>query len=346
MFQMAAALNPGSVENIKQVAKSLHLLGKHQAAIEVYQEAMTAVGRDWDSLNNIGLCHMNLHDYEAAEGFFRQSLAATPQDSVYMNLGKVLTLQQKLDEAGAVYEEALKGSPQNPELLTTMGLLYLRSEKNDLALQLLAKSLQLDTGNAKTVIAAASIMQDHADHDNALAKYRQVVQQSPSSPQVWNNIGMCFFGKQRLIAAIACLKKALFLGPFEWIVSYNLGLVYLNTGQHASAFHYFSAAINLKPEFAHSYMYLGIALSKLEDLENACLAYERAIELEDDWLFRLNYAVTLAKAGHEEASYQHFVKFREAFEKLDDETKNADPDVLESKAVLDAAFQGRTGLTS
>lgn len=34
---------------------------------------------------------------------------------------------------------------------------------------------------------------------------------------------------------------------------------------------------------------------QLEDLDNAVLAYERAIELEDDWMFRLNYAITLAK---------------------------------------------------
>lgn len=57
---------------------------------------------------------------------------------------------------------------------------------------------------------------------------------------------------QRYIAAIACLKKALYLGPFEWIISYNLGLVHLHTGQYASAFHYFSASVNLKPDFAHS----------------------------------------------------------------------------------------------
>ena len=43
--------------------------------------------------------------------------------------------------------------------------------------------------------------------------------------QLWNNIGMCFFGKHRYIASIACLKKALYLDPFEWIISYNLGLV-------------------------------------------------------------------------------------------------------------------------
>jgi Bardet-Biedl syndrome 4 protein len=56
---------------------------------------------------------------------------------------------------------------------------------------------------------------------------------------------------QRYIAAIACLKRALYLDPFEWLVAYNLGLLHLSTGQAASAFHYFSTAINLKPEFAH-----------------------------------------------------------------------------------------------
>lgn len=56
---------------------------------------------------------------------------------------------------------------------------------------------------------------------------------------------------QRYIAAIACLKRALYLGPFEWVVAYNLGLVHLCTGQAASAFHFLSTAINLNPEFAH-----------------------------------------------------------------------------------------------
>ena len=90
---------------------------------------------------------------------------------------------------------------------------------------------------------------------------------------------MCFFGKQRYVAAIACLKRksdlprwefvilrvyagALYLEPFEWIIAYNLGLVHLCTEQYASAFHYFSSSINLKPDFASSYMYLGVALNR------------------------------------------------------------------------------------
>jgi Bardet-Biedl syndrome 4 protein len=47
--------------------------------------------------------------------------------------------------------------------------------------------------------------------DVALIKYRVAAVKTPNSAQLWNNIGMCFFGKQRYVAAIACLKKALYL---------------------------------------------------------------------------------------------------------------------------------------
>ena len=70
------------------------------------------------------------------------------------------------------------------------------------------------------------------------------------------------------------------MAPFEWIISFNLGLVHLNTAQYASAFHFFSASINLKPDFASTYMYLAITLNRLDDFENACSAYEKALELE------------------------------------------------------------------
>lgn len=112
--------------------------------------------------------------------------------------------------------------------------------------------------------------------------------------QVWNNVGLCFFGKQRYIAAIACLKHALYLGPFEWIVCYNLGLVHINTQQYAAAFNFFSAAINLKPNFANTYMYLGVTLARLGDFDNACHSYNRAIEKDSrDPLFRLNFGAPL-----------------------------------------------------
>ena len=123
------------------------------------------------------------------------------------------------------------------------------------------------------------MLQEKDDVDVALIKYRVAAIQRPNSPELWSNIGMCFFAKRRFVAAIACLKRAMYFGPCEWRVAHNLGIVHLHTGQYASAFHYFSVAISLNPTFAASYAHLAIALSRLDDTPNACSAFERAVQL-------------------------------------------------------------------
>jgi len=334
LFQAATCLNPQSVANLKQVGRSLYLLGKHKAAIDVYDEAQRIASEDWEILHNKGLCYMYLKQYEKAIDSFRNANQIHRHDATFMQMGKVYTLQEDYKSAIEVYLEALEFSSENPEILTTIGLLYLRLGENYRAFDFLGNSLTHDPKNPKTILAAGSIIQDHSDMDVALIKYRVAAVQTPNSAQLWNNIGMCFFGKQRYIAAIACLKKALYLDPFEWIISYNLGLVHLNTGQNASAFHFFSASINLKPDFPSSYMYLAITLSKLDDFENACSAYEKAIEMESDHLFELNYAISLYNNDELERARQHFKEFLRLFNELDEETKSSDPEVIEQKNSL------------
>jgi Bardet-Biedl syndrome 4 protein len=79
------------------------------------------------------------------------------------------------------------------------------------------------------------------------------------------------------VACVACLKRAFFIDPFQWIVCFDLGLVHLCMDQYASAFHYLNATINLKPDWAQSCCFLGVALNRLDDVSNACAAYEQFI---------------------------------------------------------------------
>ena len=120
---------------------------------------------------------------------------------------------------------------------------------------------------------------------------------------------MCFFGKGKHVAAAACLKKANYLAPFEWIISYNLGVVHLAAEQYSSAFQCFSAAINLQPTFGKAYAYLAVALSQLEDFDNACAAYDKALELGPEPVTILNYAITLSLNGETKRSKELLKRF-------------------------------------
>ncbi|CAJ1419856.1 unnamed protein product [Effrenium voratum] len=339
LFQAATCISPLNVYNLKQMGRSLYLLGKHRGAIEVYDEAQKISPDDWEIWHNKGLCHMYLRHYDSSIECFSKANAIQRHDVTFMQLGKVYALQEDYKSAIDVYTEALEFSPEHAELLTTLGILYLRMGENFKAFDYLGNALTHDPKNAKTILAAGSIIQDHSDMDVALIKYRVAAVHTPNSAQLWNNIGMCFFGKTKYVAAIACLKRALYLDPFEWIISYNLGLVHLNTGQFASAFHFFSASINLKPDFPSSYMYLAITLSRLDDFSNACSAYEKAIEMDSDHMFHLNFAITLFNHGDVAEAKRQFDLFNDSFQLLDEEQRNSDPEVNEQRQLLQRAAQ-------
>jgi Bardet-Biedl syndrome 4 protein len=150
LFQAATCLNPENKDNLKQVGRSLYLLGKHKAAIEVFEETKKLAGpEDWQIYHNIGLCHMYLKDFENAIDAFEKANSVHRHDTTFLQLGKVHTLREDFKAAIAVYLEALEFSPENPELLTTIGLLYLRMGENFRAFDHLGNSMTHDPKNAK-----------------------------------------------------------------------------------------------------------------------------------------------------------------------------------------------------
>ena len=54
--------------------------------------------------------------------------------------------------------------------------------------------------DCQAILAAGSMIQSHGDYDVALTKYRIAAAATPESPHLWNNIGMCFFGKKKYVA--------------------------------------------------------------------------------------------------------------------------------------------------
>ena len=101
LFQLATSLNPHNITNLKQVGRSLYLLGKHKAAFEVYEEVLRIGSsntlekvngkecRDWEVLHNQGLCCVHMKQFDKAIFCFRKANEMQPHDSTFMQLGKV-----------------------------------------------------------------------------------------------------------------------------------------------------------------------------------------------------------------------------------------------------------------
>ncbi|XP_047015808.1 Bardet-Biedl syndrome 4 protein [Ictalurus punctatus] len=347
LFQSCAILNPTSSDNLKQVARSLFLLGKHKAAIEVYNEAARLNQKDWEINHNLGVCYIYTKDFKSAEEHLNTALQLNKHDMTYMMLGKSYLLQGDTEKAIEIYKSAVEFSPENTELLTTLGLLYMQLGKYQRAFEHLGNALTYDPNNYKAILAAGSMMQRHGDFDVAMNKYRVAAFTVPESPPLWNNIGMCFFGKKKYVAAISCLKRANYLSPFDWKVLYNLGLVHLTMQQYASAFHFLSAAINLHTRMGELYMLLAVALTNLDDVENARRSYEQAVQLdESNPLVNLNFAVLLYNQGDKKAALEQYQEMEKKVNTLIEHNSNTefDPELIEMAHKMGAALQAGDNL--
>ncbi|XP_010873880.2 Bardet-Biedl syndrome 4 protein homolog isoform X1 [Esox lucius] len=346
LFQSCAILNPANPDNLKQVARSLFLLGKHKAAIEVYHEAGKLNDEDWEVHHNLGVCYSVIKDYKnvcvvsQAEEQLNAALQLNKQDRTFLTLGKVHLLSRDTDKAVDVYKAAVEFSPENTELLTTLGLLYLQLGKYQKAFEHLGNALTFDPSNYKAILAAGSMMQTHGDFDVAMNKYRVAACVVPESPPLWNNIGMCFFSKKKYVAAISCLKRAHYLSPFDWKVLYNLGLVHLTMQQYASAFHFLSAATNLQPRLGELYMLLAVALTNLEDLDNARRSYEQAVALDhSNPLVNLNFAILLYNHGDKKGALQQYQEIERKVNMLKDSNTEFDSELMDMAQKMATALQ-------
>ncbi|KAL5021550.1 hypothetical protein ScPMuIL_000705 [Solemya velum] len=341
LFQTCTLLNPHSADNLKQVARSLFLLARHKAAIDVYNDAAKLNNRDWEVAHNQGVCYMYLRDFDKATAHLTQAISFKRHEISYVMLGKVHLMQGQVAGAIDVYKQAVEFAPENPDMLTTLGLLYMQFGQYQKAFENLGNAMTYDPCHVKAIMAAGSMMQNHGDNDVALTKYRIAASSTPESPSLWNNIGMCFFGKKKYVAAISCLKRANYLSPFDWKILYNLGLVHLTMQQYASAFHFLSAAINIRPKMAQLFMLLAVALTHLEDPENAKQSYEQALTIDQkDPAINLNYSVLLYNLGDKRTAGKQFSIYDQKMRALKSSHPNSvDQELLDVASKLGPALQ-------
>lgn len=107
LFQTCSVLNASS-EHLKQVARSLYLLGRHRAAIDVYDEAARLCSKDWEICHNLGICYMFLEKFDEARDQFQQALQMRPHEQTFSALGRLSLLQGDVKGAINVYRRAVE----------------------------------------------------------------------------------------------------------------------------------------------------------------------------------------------------------------------------------------------
>uniref|UniRef100_A0A182TNR1 Uncharacterized protein n=1 Tax=Anopheles melas TaxID=34690 RepID=A0A182TNR1_9DIPT len=317
-FQQAIALNKKKPENYKELAKTLYSMGKFRNALEVFLKAETLLERpDHEIYHHIGeLYYKNFGQPKAGVGeakeYLKQAVTCGKHVESYKILAEIYIEEGDSIRAIEMIENCLQITQDDVSLMTQIGILYLKINEYQRAFEKLLDATATDSKHTSALLALGSILQSKNDIDGALNKYKRISNLTDESSEVWSNIGLCFFKKQKFIAAISCLRKATWVSPLNFNALYNLGLVLVTAQQYVSAFQTLAAAISLRPEHAECYMLLGICLRHLNDPGNAYLSLEKSTMLPDavkNPLIYLNFALYCYEAGKSDQSVLYLSNF-------------------------------------
>ncbi|KXJ17666.1 Bardet-Biedl syndrome 4 protein [Exaiptasia diaphana] len=108
LFQQTVRISPFNADNMKQVARSLFLLARHKAALEVYNEAAKLSTKDWEIYHNQGVCYLYLKDFEKAKDCLKHAIQYHRHDASFIQLGRIYLMEGDLESAIEIYKKAIE----------------------------------------------------------------------------------------------------------------------------------------------------------------------------------------------------------------------------------------------
>ena len=131
-------------ERLKE-GEALFAEGKIGEAKKVFDDLLKENPESPESLNNLGVIFFSQNKFSEAEDYFLKAIAIKENYfEALLNLSNLRQIGRRWEEASALLEKCNALDNQDPQLLTQLGIAYLKMGANEKAIPVLKKSLQLN----------------------------------------------------------------------------------------------------------------------------------------------------------------------------------------------------------
>lgn len=279
-----------SVLYYKSTGELFERFNNYEASAEIYKKAAEKTQRDelfYHKLADICLKRKNL---DTAVDCYKKVLEANPSNrDVLIKLATVTQtfFPDNVDDAIDYYNKLLEIEDDNAQIYYELGHLYLKKEDKIHAVVAFKLALDKDYENPFYNNSLAYAYVQAELYDEAIEYYQKAIKLNPDKE--WTSIvcqalGSIYFQiKENNEAAIASFQAGMILDPNNSEIYLSLGDVYMADSDLDNAIRAYCDSINVNSDDYRAYAKAGLALWEKDYLEEAVVAYHRAIELNPDY---------------------------------------------------------------
>lgn len=205
---------------------------------------------------------------------------------------------------GALVEltEAEKLDPDNPELLYRLALAYLGKKRPDLAEKKLLRALKLKPNFSAARNDLGFAYLELKRWDDAIQQFKTAKDDLfyEGTENATINLGLAYLGKGDYAKALDELQGIAKLSPRNPIIHLSIGRVWFAMDKTDQAIAEYRKALAIYKDYGAAYYYLGLALMKLNKIEEARSAFKEVLRIfpeSDLGRASRNYLDLISKRG-------------------------------------------------
>lgn len=197
--------------------------------------------------NNLGNAYRLRGDIAAAEAEFRLSVALKPLAKPWSNLGAVLRLQHRYDEALGAYQQALALEPESPHAHFGNGIVLAELGNFAQAEAEYREAMRLDPTYEEVPTNLGALFAKQGRWEDAAAAYRLALSKNPYYPEAWYNLGIALDALGRKQDAAAAYDRVVALVPGFVAARINYGILLSELGDRDGSIRQFRAILSVNP---------------------------------------------------------------------------------------------------
>ncbi len=286
--------------------------GRLPEARALLKQVCQADRGDAEAWQLLGAVRGMLGDYAEAESSLRQALRLHASPGSHYYLGNALMAQNRLEEAIAAFQAALRLQPQMAEAHANLGDALQNQGRYVEAEACYRRAIGLRPDLVGTQINLGLVLLRQKRPQEAAAGYERILRTHPGRPEVHYHRGNAYAELLRLDEAIASYREAIRLKPEFALAHNNLGIALHALGRYEEAVGRYREALRFGPAHAETHTNLGMALYDQGHTEQAAEHYRTALRLAPNDGTRIKLAIMLPPILR---THRHIEEVRTGLEK-------------------------------